>query len=96
MINLRRILKNRWKRPDSTERIVEVLWWDAISVTGDDWGDHTDAYNTAPAKTLTLGYVVKDTDEYITIVGLVNNNHLSHGICIPKGMVHEIRELRST
>lgn len=91
--NLRALLKGRWTSP-SKYRLVEVLWWDAVGVTADDWGAHEDAYNAAPVKTLTLGYIVKDTSDYITIVGLINEHHLSHGICIPKTMIHEIRELK--
>jgi hypothetical protein len=93
MANIRRVLKDRWKPNDTSTRIVEVLWFDAMSVAGDVWGLHEEAHSAAPAKTITLGYVVNETDEYITLVGLINHHHISHGICIPKGMIREIREL---
>jgi hypothetical protein len=96
LIKVEKILESRWNNSSSKYRAVEILWLDAIAVCGDEWSEHENAYFTKPAKTLTLGYVVKETSDYITVVGLINNSHLSHGICIPKGMVEEIRELNAS
>lgn len=92
-ISLRRVIDDRWKNSSSNHRIVEVVWWDAIGVSADEWSDHKEAYSAVPAPTLTVGYVVKDTPEYITVVSLLNQHHIGHGVCIPKGMVKEIRDL---
>jgi hypothetical protein len=95
VINLRRVVKERWKAAASKHRVVEILWWDAIGVSGDEWANHKDAYDTTPAQTLTVGYVVKETPDYITVVSMLNPNHLGYGVCIPKGMIKEIRDLTS-
>ena len=95
VINLRGVIKDRWKNATSKHRVVEILWWDAIGVSADEWSEHKEAYSAVPAYTLTVGYVVKDTPEYITVVSLLNQHHIGHGVCIPKGMVKEIRELQA-
>jgi hypothetical protein len=93
MKRLKTLIKHRWANQTKNVRLVEILWVDATSVSGEEWAEWEEAAKTVPAPSLSVGYVVTETPLHITIVGLVNDNHIGHGICIPKGMIHEIRDL---
>lgn len=80
-------------KPETTTPIVEIYWIDAQAVGGEHWVDETDI-DTRGAETLTLGYILNETPETITLVSLVNNNHYSHGITIPKGCIKHINRLQ--
>ena len=84
--------KNKGGTRKKGVRIVEIEWIDAVAVGGEDWADETelDIYGMP---SLTIGYVINETDETITIVSLVNMTHYSHGITIPKGCVTAIKNL---
>lgn len=86
-----KLFRNRKKAKDRGP-VVEVLWWDAVSVGAVDWEDEH-SVDIKPALSFVVGYVVADTEEALTVVSLVNEDSYAHGICIPKGMVHEVREL---
>lgn len=86
-----RLFKNRKKAKDRGP-VVEVVWWDAVSVGALDWEDEH-SVDIKPALSFTVGYIIADTPEALTIVSLVNEDSYAHGICIPRGMVHEVREL---
>jgi hypothetical protein len=88
---LKQVLKSRWKRAEG--RIVEVLWLDASFIVSAEWGDHEDAYEAKPARTLSVGYVARETEDHITLVALINSDFMSGGICIPRAMIQEQREL---
>ena len=88
------VVKFRWEnKPSKKVRLVEVTWIDAISISGDHWAEPEDAEEQTPAKSLSVGYLWVETDSYITIVALVNEDHLGYGITIPRGMVVDIRDL---
>lgn len=93
MKRLKTLIKRRWTGDTKNVRLVEILWVDATSVSGEEWAEWEEAAATVPAPSLSVGYVVTETDLHITVVALVNDNHIGHGICIPKGMIHEIRDL---
>ena len=85
------MLSDRLKGSGKT-KIVEIVWDDAVSVGGLDWEDeHSVDINAAPS--VSLGYLVAQTKEAVTVVSLINESHYAHGITIPMGMVVEIREL---
>ena len=88
---LKRILKRRWSQAEG--RIVEVLWLDAAFIVSAEWGDHEDALKAKPARTLSVGYVAAESEDHITLVALINLDWMSGGICIPKAMIRELREL---
>lgn len=91
---LKKVLKERWKSPKG--RIVEVLWLDASFIVSSEWGLHKDAYDALPAQTLSVGYVAHETKDHITLVALINSDFMSGGICIPRSMIQEQRELTVT
>lgn len=86
-----KLFKSRKKLKDR-DPVVEVVWFDAVSVGAVDWEDEH-SVDILPALSFVVGYVIADTDEALTVVSLVNEDSYAHGICIPKGMVYEVREL---
>lgn len=87
------VLNNRWdSKIHKNVRIVEVLWRDAVSVSGDEWASPEEASTQRPAKTVSVGYLWAETDDYVTLVSLVNDSHIGYGITIPRGMIVEIRD----
>lgn len=88
------VVKTRWdNKPSKKVRLVEVTWIDAVSVSGDEWAEPEEAEEQRPAKSLSVGYLWVENDEFITVVSLVNDVHVGYGITIPRGMVTEIRDL---
>lgn len=93
-IDPEKVVKNRWNQTKAKNiRIVEITWRDAVSVSGDEWADPEEADEQVPAKTVSVGYLWRETDDFITIVSLVNEFHLGYGITIPRGMIVEVRDL---
>lgn len=76
---IQQALKNKNPLP-----IVEIIWWDAISLGGNDWADPEEADQHTPAPTISIGYLWKQTKTHITIIALINETHLAHGLTIPK------------
>ena len=88
------LLHSRWNsKPNKKIRLVEVLWRDAVSVSGDEWAEPEEADEQRPAKTVSVGYLWSDEEDYVTLVSLVNDVHIGYGITIPRGMIVEIRDL---
>ena len=93
-IDPERLVKSRWAQMKTKNvRIVEVTWRDAVSVSGDEWAEPEEAHNQVPAKTVSVGYLWRETEDFVTIVALVNECHLGFGITIPRGMIVEVRDL---
>jgi hypothetical protein len=81
-------VKQRFKDRDAFP-IVEVLWWDAKAFAI-DWEEQADS-KLMP--TTTVGYLIKESDDSVTLVSLINAIHIGHGITIPKGCIHEVTQL---
>lgn len=76
--------------------LVEVIWNDAAS-NSDAWV-HVSEIAT-PEKVNTTGFLVKETDEYITIAGSVSTDpdfieNVGNTMTIPIGMIVSRREVR--
>lgn len=88
------ILDARWKNANMAEYpVVEVLWLDASSLGGEHWIGVSDLIDFKPAKSLSVGYLVEDRKNYITLLGMVNDSTVGHALTLPKGMIKEIRYL---
>jgi hypothetical protein len=74
-------------------RRVEIHWVDAQAVGGSEWVDE-DGVQIQGAPSLAMGYVISDTETTISVISLVNSQHYSHGITIPKGCITKLVELR--
>ena len=81
-------------RPSGNEKVqvVEIEWYDAVSVGGLDWVSEEDI-ETEASLSFAIGYLVNETKESMTIVALVNESHYAHGITIPKGMITAVRRI---
>lgn len=73
--------------------IVEVVWVDAIANAITEWMDLEDLEEVQPCETLSVGYLLKDHPEWITIVALLNEGSAGHAITIPRGMILDVRVL---
>jgi hypothetical protein len=60
--------------------VVEIFWTDALSFAL-DWQEES---SSALMETVAVGYLVEETEDAVSVVSLVNKNHLGHGITIPK------------
>jgi hypothetical protein len=69
--------------------VVEIVWEDALA-SATDWAE--DAGNEL-MPTTTVGYLVSETRRSLTIVSLINTNHVGHGITIPKRCIVKRRTL---
>lgn len=88
------LLRHRWdRRTDSKARVVEVLWHDATGVWAEEWGDVGDIEKARPAKTVTVGYLMKDAEDHLVLASMCNDSHVGLGLVIPKGMIVQIRLL---
>lgn len=71
--------------------IVEVIWNDAQAVATEQWEE---GFDGEPATTCTVGYLVGETKTTVTLMSMINMNHIGHGITIPRGcIVGSVRQL---
>lgn len=73
--------------------IVEVLWIDAVANAITEWMDIDDLQEVQPCETLSVGYLITDHPEWLTIIALMNDSTGGHAITIPRGMVLTVRAL---
>jgi hypothetical protein len=92
-VNIKKALNDRWKNLGKI-KVVEVLWRDASSVTGDEWATSEEVVNAEPALTVSVGYLWVDKPTHVCLVGMLNDHHLGYALTIPRGMIDSIRVLR--
>lgn len=63
--------------------IVEVVWEDAVAFAL-DWEIETDSNLRL---TTTVGYLVAESKRALTVVSVINSEHVAHGIVIPKPVI---------
>ena len=73
--------------------IVEVLWIDAVANAITEWMDIDDLQEVQPCETLSVGYLITDHPEWLTIIALMNDSTGGHAITIPRGMILTVRAL---
>lgn len=64
-------------------KVVEVVWYDAVAL-GLTWESEA---NHELRLTTTVGYLIKETKMALTLVSIINTEHIGHGIVIPKPVV---------
>jgi len=72
-------------------RRVGVRWLDAVECAG-EWIEHGKGTNK-PMPSRTCGFLVANDAHAVTIAALVNRNHYSLAVTIPRRMVTSIRYL---
>lgn len=70
--------------------VVEVVWEDAVA-TALEWEEEAEHELRL---TTTVGYKVKETRRSLTLVSLINEAHIGHGIVIPKRVIISERVLK--
>jgi len=74
-------------------KAVKVTWIDTVaSVEG--WEDREGLRDMPPAKVHSLGFVVKDTKEYLTLAMTADGDSVHHRLTIPKVCIKKVRVLR--
>lgn len=63
--------------------IVEVVWEDAVAYAL-EWETEV---NSDLRTTTTVGYLVHETKRALTLVSVINSEHVAHGIVIPKPVI---------
>ena len=66
--------------------IVEVIWDDALSKAVTNWEEKV---TNDVAVVTSVGYLIYEDDEVITIISLINQDQIGHGITIPRVLVYE-------
>ena len=82
----------RFKRPFQHYPLVEVIWNDASDLTG-GWKKEID--EDEPALALSVGFLIRETDEHIIIaLDTDGDGHHNGRSQIPRGMVKKLKVLR--
>lgn len=73
-------------------KIVKIDWIDScIGPAG--WGEKEDYENVTIVKCTTVGFVVQETKEHITIANTVNEDQLLGVVTIPKCCIKKKKQL---
>jgi hypothetical protein len=81
------------KRPRQHYPLVEV-WWDDATDMPSGWIEAIEEIEVKPCIILTIGFLVKETDDYV-IVALDTNNGGHNGRSqIPKGMIRNMKIIK--
>lgn len=91
--DFKHIVENIFNGSGDSVPLVEVQWLDAEDITA-DWGDKDEVERSAPAHSVSVGYLLHKDKSCVKLVALVNHTHISHGITIPMGMVKKITYLQ--
>ena len=57
-------------------KIVEVLWWDTNESSDSGWVSLKQAKETKPCKIKSLGYLIEDKPDYVTIAADTDGNDI--------------------
>ena len=71
--------------------MVRVEWVDACS--DPNWIEHRKIRHRA-MPSVSVGMLIRDTDDEVSLAGIVNRTHVSDVVTIPKGMVVRITRLK--
>ncbi len=76
-------------------KIVKVDWWDSASLDG--WVSVEYAETFAPSKCETIGWIIKKTREYVTLVASKSDTvNYCQLFSIPRKCIISIKELAET
>jgi hypothetical protein len=73
--------------------LVEVVWSDIVASSS--WYDDKDVTEMRPEKCVSVGFLVRETEELVTLVSTYSpegDDRWANTICIPKGCI--LKKLR--
>lgn len=77
-----------------SERAVMVTWFDSCSANGGPWMDRESAEEMKPIECVTVGFVMSETAEYITVASSVTiEQQVAGDMCIPRSCITGIEEI---
>jgi hypothetical protein len=80
-------------------KIAEVMWWDTNESSDSGWMSEHEAKSTVPCKVKSLGYIINETQNFITIAADMDGNVkdkddlLGRVQCFPRGCIIDIKYL---
>jgi len=76
-------------------KLVKITWWDHSSYSTQCWRSRAEVEELKPLKVHTVGYVVKETKRYITLVNtwVADDEELRGELCIIKSCIKRIRRV---
>lgn len=74
-------------------KIVKIKWLDSASDDG-KWYDKEEYNSIKPVVCKSVGFVLKETDKYITIAHSVSPDQIAFTMAIPKFAIIKIKELK--
>ena len=78
---------------------AEVIWWDTQEPSDSGWMTEAEVRATVPCKVKSLGYIINETDDFITIAADMDGNEkdkddlLGRVQCFPRGCLIDIKYL---
>lgn len=74
-------------------KLVQVTWVDAVG--GDGWLSLKDLEKETPTTHISVGFIVKDTKDYLTITMSYDEQKTNLGawLCIPKKYIKKVKKL---
>jgi hypothetical protein len=64
--------------------ITIIEWFDSCSIRGGTWHSHDDAEQLVPDRIKSVGWVLKETKEAVTMVPHTAEHSVGGEMCIPK------------
>ena len=85
-------------------KLVKVVWYDTNETSDSGWVSMAEAKKDKPCKVASVGWLVNETDKFITIAADIDGNDieedkddlLGRTQCFPKGCIIEIKTLHET
>ena len=75
-------------------KIVRVEWIDSISCGGSVWANNDEVAKLMPDTIKSVGFLVKEEDDFLIVAGHVGGHQTSGDICIPRCAVQRVTVLR--
>ena len=76
------------------KQIKFIRWLDSCNCRTPNWKNKKDVADLDPVEMHTVGFVVKETKKYITVVGTRGQaDHYIGEMCIPKGTIIETQDI---
>lgn len=74
--------------------IVEVEWVDSVSICDRPWHSLEEVLEMVPPLSLSVGYLIHDSESHVVLVGSFGETEVSGDIVIPRGCIQKITILR--